>query len=161
MIVQEVDEPVKYGARPNRKIRYIAGIITPASPTYVHKLVEEKGDASFVEAKPVLGLGASVRGYTATEVHLDLRRSIVHDSLTEEAVVALLTSGNYAPPLYLHSTVGTLSKEWQRLAPLLSTFPTQKNDSPSAYEGLLSLIRKDHGLTPDTAFEMSNSGIRK
>jgi len=160
LVCEEIDVPVKYGARPKRKKRYIAGIVTPASPTYVHRLVEEKGETSFVEAKPVLGLAASVQGYVATEVHLDLRRSIVHDSLTEEAVVAILTSGNFAPPVYLHNSMGSMAKDWQRLEPFLGSIHTEKYDSHSPYEGLLSLIRKDLALTPDACFEMTTSDRR-
>ena len=66
VVCEESPEPYRYGtARTKQKKRYIGGIVTPAQPTYLHGLVDEKGDAARLmeAAPPVLGVAASVSGY--------------------------------------------------------------------------------------------------
>lgn len=119
VVCEEAPVPYSYGARASRKERFVAGVVTPASPVYVHgladgalsaagapDLVGAGGGAAAAGTTPraVVGLAVSARGLTMVEAWPDLRRCAVMEGLTEEAVEARLASGGFSPPLYVHET---------------------------------------------------------
>jgi hypothetical protein len=65
VVCEETPEPYAYGSRSKPKERYVGGIVTPASPNYVHGLVDITGAAPLATPPPLLGIAASVTGYQA------------------------------------------------------------------------------------------------
>lgn len=57
--------PYSYGAKSTKKQRFVAGVVTPASPNYVHGLVEDGAESVTTDdIKPLLGVARSKLGYT-------------------------------------------------------------------------------------------------
>ena len=63
MVCEETPEPYAYGARSKPKERFLAGIVSPASPNYVYGLVDVPSAVPLVAPPPLLGIAASVAGY--------------------------------------------------------------------------------------------------
>ena len=65
MVCEEAPDPYAFGMKMKHKERYITGIVTPASPNYVHGLVDMLGAVPLEAPTPLLGIAASVTGYKA------------------------------------------------------------------------------------------------
>ena len=65
VVCEEAPEPYAYGTKTKRKERFLAGIVSPASPNYVHGLVDVPGAVPLEAPPPLLGVAASVAGYKA------------------------------------------------------------------------------------------------
>ena len=161
----------RYGQPTPPKDRYIAAIVTPASPNYVKGAASQGEDVDFGDgsAPPVIGLASSALGYTVVTVEPDLRRVSVLEGLTAEAAAAKLSAGGIAPPLYRHASLGSGHAQSGRHAAGTSA-PSRRlrwevQSILSAAEGvdavkyngdvvekLLDLVRLDHGLGPEDAF---------
>ncbi len=63
MVCEETPEPYAYGARSKPKERFLAGIVSPASPNYMYGLVDVPSAVPLVAPPPLLGIAASVAGY--------------------------------------------------------------------------------------------------
>lgn len=63
VVCEEAPEPYAYGTqRRNPKTRYIAAVVTPASPHFLHGLVDEDSDLLVDSAPPLLGIIPRVEG---------------------------------------------------------------------------------------------------
>eukprot|EP00899_Mesostigma_viride_P008353 jgi/Mesvir1/17519/Mv08772-RA.2 len=94
-----------------RKTRFVAGVVTPAMRTYLHGTLDEGVDPSFLHTSPpIIGLAASDRGFTLIEIHPELFKCSYTEDLTEEAVMARISSVGWSPPLYLHASMSKASK---------------------------------------------------
>ena len=66
MVCEEASDPIaRAGMRSGRKNRYVAGIVTPAQPNYLHGMLEDSTDQMLQAAPPVIGVAASVGGFQA------------------------------------------------------------------------------------------------
>ncbi len=63
VVCEEVPDEYLYGQRKAQKTRFIAGVVTPAQPHYMHGLVDGGGDVSLEVSAPLMGISASVGGY--------------------------------------------------------------------------------------------------
>lgn len=64
VICEEAPEPYSYGSmRKAPKQRYVADIVTPATPHFLHGLVDEDADVPVESTPPLLGIVPSVGGY--------------------------------------------------------------------------------------------------
>ena len=171
VVCEEVPQMNRYGQPTPPKDRYIAAIVTPASPNYVKGAASQGEDVDFGDgsAPPVIGLASSALGYTVVTVEPDLRRVSVLEGLTAEAAAAKLSAGGIAPPLYRHASLGSGHAQSGRHAAGTSA-PSRRlrwevQSILSAAEGvdavkyngdvvekLLDLVRLDHGLGPEDAF---------
>ena len=63
MVCEEAPEPYSYGSmRSRQKARYVAGVVTPASPHLLHGLVDADADVVLEAAPPLLGVAPRVVG---------------------------------------------------------------------------------------------------
>ena len=172
VVCEEAPVMVKYGAPTPPKDRFIAAIVTPASPNYVKGAASAGEDVDFGDgsAPPVIGLASSALGYTVVTVEPDLRRVSVLEGLTAESAAARLSAGGIAPPLYRHTSLGGGHAQSGRHAAGTSA-PSRRlrwevQSILSAAEGvdavkysgdvvdkLLDMVRIDHGLSPDEPFD--------
>lgn len=175
VVCEEAPTMNKYGQPPPPKDRYIAAIVTPASPNYVKGAASMGEDVDFGDggAPPVIGLASSALGYTVVQIEPDLRRVSVLEGLTAEAAAAKLSSGGIAPPLYRHESLGSGHAQSGRNAAGTSA-PSRRlrwevQSILSAAEGvdavkysgdvvdkLLDLVRLDHGISPNQMFTRVN-----
>ena len=65
VVCEETPEPRTYGARTNKKQRFVAGIVTPAQPHYMYGLLDADMDPSLGETPPILAVATSAGGYKA------------------------------------------------------------------------------------------------
>ena len=63
VVCEEVPDEYVYGQRKAQKQRYIAGVVTPAQPHYMHGLVNGGTDLPLEDSAPLMGISASVGGY--------------------------------------------------------------------------------------------------
>lgn len=63
VVCEEAPDAHAYGQRKSQKRRYVAGVVTPAQPEYMHGLVDGGPDVALDDAAPLLGVSASVGGY--------------------------------------------------------------------------------------------------
>lgn len=172
VVCEEVPAMTKYGQPTPPKDRYIAAIVTPASPNYVKGAASMGEDVDFGDgcAPPVVGLASGALGYTVVTCEPDLRRVSVLEGLTAEAAAAKLSAGGIAPPLYRHESLGSGHAQGGRHSAGTSA-PSRRlrwevQSILSAAEGvdavkysgdmvekLLDLVRLDHGLGPDEVFD--------
>ena len=98
VVCEEVPAMTKYGQPTPPKDRYIAAIVTPASPNYVKGAASMGEDVDFGDgcAPPVVGLASGALGYTVVTCEPDLRRVSVLEGLTAEAAAAKLSAGGIA-----------------------------------------------------------------
>jgi len=63
VVCEEAPEPYSYGtARRGQKQRYVAAVVTPAAPHFLHGLVDEDADLAVESAPPLLGIVPTVGG---------------------------------------------------------------------------------------------------
>ncbi|KAK3258887.1 DNA mismatch repair ATPase msh1, partial [Cymbomonas tetramitiformis] len=154
------EAPEAYGARPKRKTRFVSGIVTPASPEYIHDLVHSAHEPGFTEQRRIVGLSATVRGYCMAFVDPDTRLCTLTDGLTSEAVLSRLQAGGCAEPVYVHASVRHLQEGRQRweqgaLGTALASMTKVAYAGPRPAERLLELIRLDLSMDPSTSFKVA------
>lgn len=170
-VYEESPEAYSYGStRTKQKQRYLAQVVSPASPHLVHGLVDEEGDVVLEAAPPLLGIFSQAGGYGVVEVNTDLQTLCVTEGLTEDAVYARLHEGGLVPPLFLHVprdagsesrlTEGTTEREWE--VRCYDIFRTQvgvihRYDDPDPVEGMLMRVRRLANLDPSEAFNRVHS----
>ena len=95
VVCEEVPVMNPYGQRAPPKERYVAAIVTPASPQYVVGAADAGDDVAFDgdAPPPVVGVASGAVGYTVVSVEPDLRRVVVLEGLTAESAAARLASG--------------------------------------------------------------------
>ena len=164
----------RYGTRAPPKERYVAAIITPASPQYVVGAADNGDDVEFDGAAPppVIGVvSTGAVGHTLIAVEPDLRRVTVTEGLTSESAAARLAAGGLAPPLYVHSSMDAghagrstgVAGQTRRLrlevGNILSAgtndgdYSKQRYDGKDPVQGLLNLVKREYGMTVDQSFE--------
>jgi hypothetical protein len=107
VVCEEVPSMNPYGQRAPPKERYVAAVITPASPQYVVGAADAGDDVAFDgdAPPPVVGVAATATGYTLISVEPDLRRATVLEGMTAESAAARLAASGHAPPLYRHASL--------------------------------------------------------
>jgi len=131
VVCEEVPEPPSLTRRTKRKQRFIAGIVSQASPEYVFhrsftksrqplnshgvqtpQLFAIPGESSSTDSSidslqelPIVGISASPRGISIACVDVDLRQVRLMEGLTEEAATTRILAGGFAPPLYIHDSL--------------------------------------------------------
>lgn len=84
------------------KRRYLAQVVSPASPTYfASDLCLRADDIEYRETRPAVGILGTQHGYTLCEVYFDERMMLISDRLSVEAVRSTLEARGYVEPLYL------------------------------------------------------------
>ena len=157
-VCEEVPQPYTYGARAKRKQRFIAGVVTPASPEYVYNHAARAEDAEFRPVPPVFGVARTRQGFAVAEVDVEARRCRVRDGLTEEAVVGQLATTGFSPPLYLHASVaeGGGGRSLRALAQGSPTVGFQ--GAPGRWQAaMLNLLKVDLGLEATEEFAVSRA----
>lgn len=159
----------KFGAK-KRKERFVGGIVTPASPTYLHDLLladdlhPELAPAVSVSVPlPVLAVCHSARGWSLHEVFMSPPSLRVLDGLTEDAVAARVAAASFSPPLY-HAGVPPSGPLSRAIGQILTAhkLPSLAAESTKAFHAcLLPLVCKELGLPPGTEFAVHarQSGI--
>jgi len=166
VICEEVQAGYSYGSKTPRKDRYIAEIVTPASPHYLGDMIDEDSDVVLDYAPPLLGIAPQVGGFSVIEIDTDLLTVGVTEGLTEDAVYARLYEGGLAPPLYIHMppaganadrrlSEAISEAEWQRR--VSSVFKSQvgaieKYDDKEPVLGMIERVKRQLNLAPDTQF---------
>ena len=131
VVCEEVPEPPSLTRRTKRKQRFVAGIVSQASPEYVfHRSFTKSRQPlnvhgvqtpqlfgipegspstdSFIDSLPelpVVGISATSRGISIACVDVDLRQVRLMEGLTEEAATTRILAGGFAPPLYIHDSL--------------------------------------------------------
>ena len=107
VVCEEVPSMNPYGQRAPPKERYVAAVITPASPQYVVGAADAGDDVAFDgdAPPPVVAVAATATGYTLVSVEPDLRRATVLEGMTAESAAARLAASGHAPPLYRHASL--------------------------------------------------------
>ena len=107
VVCEEVPSMNPYGQRAPPKERYVAAVVTPASPQYVVGAADAGDDVAFDgdAPPPVVAAAATATGYTLISVEPDLRRATVLEGLTAESAAAKLAASGHAPPLYRHASL--------------------------------------------------------
>jgi len=148
------------------KQRYVAAVVTPAAPHFLHGLIDEDADLAVDSAPPLLGISPQVGGYSVIEVDAELQTVSVTEGLTEDAVFGRIYEGGLAPPLFIHApaagaagdrrlTESTPEVEWERRVG--AVFRTQvgavlKYDDPDPVAGMLRQVLHQLNLPADTKF---------
>ncbi|KAK9867742.1 hypothetical protein WJX84_006840, partial [Apatococcus fuscideae] len=174
VVCEEVPDEYVYGHRKSQKTRFIAGIVTPAQPEYMHGLVDGGTETSLDDAPPpLIGISASVGGYQVMEVSLDTRTCTIMEGLTEDAVSARIHQGGMVPPLYIHKSAhsnqasqlseASFEAEWMHRVAAVSRAQVgliRRYSSPDALNGLLEMIRIEQGLPAETEFKLVKSSAQ-
>ena len=107
VVCEEVPSMNPYGQRAPPKERYVAAVITPASPQYVVGAADAGDDVAFDGGAPppVVAAAATATGYTLISIEPDLRRAVVLEGMTAESAAAKLAASGHAPPLYRHASL--------------------------------------------------------
>jgi hypothetical protein len=169
VVCEEAPEPYNYGTmRRNPKERYVAAIVTPAAPHFLHGMVDEEYNIPVEKTPPLLGISPTVGGYSVIEVDAELMTVRTTEGLTEDAVYSRLHEGGLVPPLFLHSPP-TLADadtrlrdsipevEWkQRMGAIFRTQGTSlvRYSDHDAVSGMLERVRKHLGLPSDAQFRV-------
>lgn len=169
VVCEEAPEPYTYGSiRKQPKQRYIAAVVTPAAPHFLHGLVDEDTDIPVDSAPPLLGIVPSVGGYSIIEVDAELYTVRVTQGLTEDAVYARLHEGGLSPPLFVHIPPPGLNSdprvreaipegEWERR--VASIFRTQfgsvqRYSDRDPVDGMINRVKQQLGIDPDIEFRL-------
>ena len=177
VVCEEVPVMNPYGQRAPPKERYVAAIVTPASPQYVVGAADAGDDVAFDgdAPPPVVGVASGAVGYTVVSVEPDLRRVVVLEGLTAESAAARLASGGIAPPLYRHASLDAgfgargaasagVAGPTRRLRMEVGNIvaaaagdegraATVRYDAKDPVEGLLDIVRREYGFAASAAFE--------
>ena len=173
VVCEEVPVMHRYGSRAPPKERYVAAIVTPASPQYVVGAADNGDDIEFDGAAPppVVGVASTAVGYTLIAVEPDLRRVTVTEGLTSESAAAKLAAGGLAPPLYVHTSMDAghagrstgVAGQTRRLrlevGNILAAgtndgdYGKQRYEGMDPVRGLLDLVRREYGMNVDQSFE--------
>lgn len=132
VVCEEVPEPPSFTRRARRKQRFVAGIVSQASPEYVYhrSFMKTKSSKNALEDAeppqlfgfnggscstdsssdsvpevPVVGISATSRGISIACVDVDLHQVRLMEGLTEEAATTRILAGGFAPPLYIHESL--------------------------------------------------------
>ena len=179
VVCEEVPQMNPYGRRAPPKERYVAAVVTPASPQYVVGAAEAGDDVAFDgdPPPPVVAVAATATGYALIAVEPDLRRCVVSEGLTAESVAARLAAGGFAPPLYRHKSLdggfgargadaAGVAGQTRRLrveignileAASREGFGSERHaryDDPDPARGILDVVRREYGLGADAPFEI-------
>ena len=167
VVCEEAPEPYSYGtSRKSPKQRYVAAVVTPAAPHFLHGMVDEEINIPVEQTPPLLGISPSVGGYSIIEVDAELLTVRVTEGLTEDAVYSRLHEGGLVPPLYLHTPTVSIDAEtrlkesipeveWkQRMGALFRTQGTSfvRYNDPDPVRGMLDRIKMHLGMSTDTEF---------
>lgn len=167
VVCEEAPEPYSYGTtRKSPKQRYVAAVVTPAAPHFLHGMVDEEINIPVEQTPPLLGISPSVGGYSIIEVDAELLTVRVTEGLTEDAVYSRLHEGGLVPPLYLHAPTVSIDAEtrlkesipeveWkQRMGALFRTQGTSfvRYNDPDPVHGMLDRIKMHLGMPIDTEF---------
>ncbi|KAK9800180.1 hypothetical protein WJX73_004187 [Symbiochloris irregularis] len=178
VICEEAASPYAYGAKTAKKERYLAGVVTPASPNYLHGLMDDEGAAQvdLEPTPPLLAIVQTKNGYTVVEVHLVDRRCKVFYNQTEDSVLGRIQAGGLVPPLYMHSTTEAvaaagkaegqahavwrehMATNFRNQVGSVTTFASRLHGgsgSERIIEGLLDQIKRDTGMPEDTSFQVA------
>ncbi|ODS23082.1 hypothetical protein AB835_10790 [Candidatus Endobugula sertula] len=104
VICEQADDSLKNG----RKTRFIAEIVTPSSPVYIHGLAmnTSRSDTFFPDSPPEFGLVFDKRGVTVVEINPDLHTVLTLEGLTAEAAIARLSRyGGRFSHVFYHENV--------------------------------------------------------
>ena len=177
VVCEEVPVMNPYGQRAPPKERYVAAIVTPASPQYVVGAADAGDDVAFDgdAPPPVVGVASGAVGYTVVSVEPDLRRVVVLEGLTAESAAARLASGGIAPPLYRHASLDAgfgargaasagIAGPTRRLRMEVGNIvaaaagdegraATVRYDAKDPVDGLLDVVRREYGFPPSAEFE--------
>ena len=174
-VVEEAPQERLYGQTSARKTRYLAGIVTPSTPDYVHGLakLDDDPEGFYTSSPPTLGVASGASGFTLVEVHPETRQYSTLERLPEQALVARLWSAPTAP-LYLHASVRTLPgfsksgtvgsgrarREGAALAAALAGRPgqTHKYDGP-VVDSLLQTVRLELCVPDAVAFKAKDASF--
>jgi hypothetical protein len=174
-VVEEAPQERLYGQTSARKTRYLAGIVTPSTPDYVHGLakLDDDPEGFYTSSPPTLGVASGASGFTLVEVHPETRQYSTLEGLPEQALVARLWSAPTAP-LYMHASVRTLPgfsksgtvgsgrarREGAALAAALAGRPGQtlKYDGP-VVDALLQTVRLELCLPDAVAFKAKDASF--
>lgn len=63
VVCEEAPEAKKYGFKTKARQRFLAGVVTPAQPHYLHGLLDANQDPHLGMVPPILGVAASAGGY--------------------------------------------------------------------------------------------------
>ena len=92
------------GSKSRLKSRFLAQIVSPASPTYLYDLLLSGNTADTISnapaARPFCGVLSLAAGYTLVEVSWEERTARVSERLTAEAVACRLAAYPPADPLF-------------------------------------------------------------
>ncbi len=167
VVCEEAPEPYSYGTiRRAPKQRYVAAIVTPALPHFLHNGVDSEVDIPVDSTPPLIGISPSVGGYSVIEVDAELMTVRTTEGLTEDAVYSRLHEGGLVPPLYLHSPPVLLDAdtrlrdsvpevEWkQRMASIFrsQTGSIVKYSDSDAVGGMLERVKMHLGMPADAVF---------
>ncbi|KFM25783.1 DNA mismatch repair protein MutS [Auxenochlorella protothecoides] len=170
VVCEEEPEAYSYGSvRARQKTRYVAAVVTPAAPHLLLGLGGGDADVTLESVPPVLGLSPSVGGYTLMEVQPELRRLVVTEGLTEDAIHSRLYEGGLVPPLFLHTPPGPsdarlgeagAEAEWElRIRELFrhQVGAVVKYEAADPVEGMLTMLRRQLNLDPSLPFTTTRS----
>ncbi|KDD73254.1 hypothetical protein H632_c2379p0, partial [Helicosporidium sp. ATCC 50920] len=102
VVCEEAPAEYSYGSRAAKaKQRYVASVVTPASPHVAHGLVDDGVDVAFEDAPPLIAVAAQGGSLVLLEARPELRRLSVMEGLTEDAVLSRVYKGGLVPPLVL------------------------------------------------------------
>jgi predicted GIY-YIG superfamily endonuclease len=176
VVCEEAPEPYNYGTmRRAPKERYVAAIVTPALPHFLHNMVDEEVNIPVEKTPPLLGISPAVGGYSVIELDAELMTVRETEGLTEDAVYSRLHEGGLVPPLYLHSPPvlaeadtrlrdSVPEVEWkQRIGSVFRTQGTSivKYSDPDAVTGMVERVKLHLGLPADAEFRRLPSSSPK
>ena len=176
VVCEEAPEPYNYGTmRRAPKERYVAAIVTPAMPHFLHNMVDEEVNIPVEKTPPLLGISPAVGGYSVIEVDAELMTVRTTEGLTEDAVYSRLHEGGLVPPLYLHSPPlladadtrlrdSVPEVEWkQRMGSVFRTQGTSivKYSDPDPVGGMLERVKMHLGMPAEAEFRRLPSSTPK
>ena len=166
VVCNEVPESYEYGKKKPPRERFIADIVTPASPHFVHGLIDEDADLALDSAPPLIGIAPRVGGLAVIEIDAELQTVRVTEGLTEDAVYARLHEGGLAPPLFVHIppassgsdkrlTESISEVEWERRISGLfrnQVGAIQRYDDVDPVQGMVERVKRLLNLPADILF---------
>jgi MutS domain V/MutS domain I len=143
------------GAKSRIKSRFLAQIVSSASPTYLYDLVLIGNSADTLAtgliSRPYVGILSSRAGYTLTEVSVEERSVRVSERLTAEAVACRLAAYPPADPLFYVPSAG----EYETGTPKALPFLPSRMDTSSSGPGARLRTR----ILPPTLVQQEGGGV--